>query len=122
MKKNVIGMRYSGREFKEAEIELIRDIISSDPKLNRQKISKLVCEALNWYKRDGGLKDMSCRVALLRMQDDRLIKLPPPLWNTQNGKIHRWRSAACEPKDSITIPVSSFKELQFTIRAYSPLG
>ena len=115
MKKNVSGMRYCGRDFKEAEINLIRDIINSDPKLNRQKISKLVCENLNWYKRDGGLKDMSCRVALLRMQDDGLIKLPPPLWNTGNGKIHRWRSAACEPKATITIPVSYFKELQFEL-------
>ena len=60
-------MRYCGREFGEDEVELIRNIISSDARLNRHRISKLVCEALDWYKPDGGLKDMSCRVALLRM-------------------------------------------------------
>ncbi len=108
-------MRYCGRDFKEAEVELIREIISSEPKLNRHKISKLVCEALNWYKPDGGLKDMSCRVALLRMQDDRLVKLPPPLWNTGVGKIHRRRTAACEPRPTITINVSSFEKLQFEL-------
>ena len=108
-------MRYCGREFKEAEIELIREIISSELKLNRYRISKLVSEALSWYKPDGALKDMSCRVALLRMQDDGLIKLPPPLWNTGNGKIHRRRTAACEPKLTISIPVRSFKELEFEL-------
>ena len=105
-------MRYCGREFKEVEIELIRKIISSEPKLNRKKISKLVCEALNWYKPDGGLKDMSCRVALLRMQNDGIIKLPPPLWRTGNRKIHRRRTKAAEPKATMSLAVSSFKELQ----------
>jgi len=108
-------MRYCGREFKEAEIQLISEIISSEPKLNRHKISKLVCEALNWYKPDGCLKDMSCRVAMLRMQDDGLIKLPPPVGRNGNGKIHRRRTAACEPKTNITIPVNSFKELQYEL-------
>ena len=108
-------MRYCGREFREPQIELIREIISSEPKLNRQRISKLVCKALNWYKPDGGLKDMSCRVALLRMQDDGLIKLPAPLWHTGVGKTHRRRTAGGEPKATIAIPVSSFKELQFEL-------
>jgi hypothetical protein len=115
LKNNVSGMRYCGRDFTKADINLIRDIICSDPKLNRQKISKLVCEALNWYKRDGGLKDMSCRVAMLRMQNDGLIKLPPPVGRNGNGKINRRRSAACEPKLTMTIPVNSFKELQFEL-------
>jgi hypothetical protein len=43
------------------------------------RLSQLVCEALNWRRPDGRLKDMSCRVAMLRMQDDGLIQLPPPL-------------------------------------------
>jgi hypothetical protein len=33
---------------------------------------------LQWYKADGGLKGMSCRVAMLRMHADGLIHLPPP--------------------------------------------
>ena len=108
-------MRYCGREFKETEIEFIREIISSEGKPNRHKISKLVCEALDWYKPDGGLKDMSCRVALLRMQDDALIKLPAPLGRNGNGKIHSRRTAACEPKPTINIPVNSFEELKLEL-------
>ena len=106
-------MRYSGRDFSETEIEQIRKIINSDPKLNRHKISKLVCEALNWHKPDGGLKDMSCRVALLRMQNDGHIKLPPPVRNCRNGTIHRRRTSAGEPQAPRAIAVSCFCELQF---------
>ena len=107
--------RYCGREFNENEVQLIRNIISSDPRLNRHRISKLVCEALNWYKPDGGLKDMSCRVALLRMQDDGLINLPPPLRKTGNGKPYKRRTSACESRPNFSIPASCFSELQLEL-------
>lgn len=46
-----------------------------------------MCERLNWRWDNGGLKDMSCRVALLRMQADGLFTLPPP----RNGKPVAYR-------------------------------
>jgi hypothetical protein len=33
----------------------------------------MTCQALQWYKADGEPKEMSARVAMLRMQDDGLI-------------------------------------------------
>jgi hypothetical protein len=69
-------MRYCGRQFSANEIEAIRDIIRSEPKLSRYRISIGVCEKFNWRRPDGKLKDMSCRVALLRMQSDGHITLP----------------------------------------------
>ena len=36
-----------------------------------------MCERLDWRKPDGGLKDMSARVALLRMHREGVIALPP---------------------------------------------
>jgi len=71
-------MRYSGRDFTSAEIEWIKEQISSDPKLNRQRLSKHFCQTFSWFKLDGGLKDMSCRVAFLRMEKDGHIVLPAP--------------------------------------------
>ena len=70
-------MRYCGREFTEAEIELIRELLRT-PKMNRARLSREVCERLGWRRDNGRLKDMSCRVVLLRMQTDGLISLPPP--------------------------------------------
>ena len=69
-------MKYCGRQFSELEIESIRDLISTEPNLSRYKISVRVCEKLNWKRSNGRFKDMSCRVALLRMQADGLIDLP----------------------------------------------
>ena len=71
-------MRYCGRAFTDAEIELIRALIGLTPPLNRAQLSREACERLGWRRPDGRLKDMSCRVALLRMQADGLITLPPP--------------------------------------------
>ena len=70
-------MRYCGRDFGPTEIELIRELLKA-PQINRARLSRQVCEQLNWRRENGGLKDMSCRVALLRMQADGLIILPPP--------------------------------------------
>jgi hypothetical protein len=78
MKDNSQQYRYCGRHFSGAELEQIREIIASDERLNRVKISRRVCELFGWYKPDGGVKEMSCRVALLRMERDGLIRLPPP--------------------------------------------
>ena len=70
--------RYCAREFSDAELALIRTLIAeTDPPLNRAALSRVVCERLHWRKPDGGLKDMSARVALLRMHREGVITLPP---------------------------------------------
>jgi hypothetical protein len=71
-------MLYCGRTFTPSEIELIGNLIGADPAMSRYRLSRLVCEQLAWRRPDGGLKDMSARVALLRMQADGLLSLPPP--------------------------------------------
>jgi hypothetical protein len=71
-------MHYCGRTFTVPEIELIRALIASDPPPSRYQLSRAVCEHLGWRRPDGHLKDMSCRVALLRMQADGLLTLPQP--------------------------------------------
>jgi hypothetical protein len=71
-------MDYCGRPFSPLDIELIRALIAAVPPPSRFRLSREVCEQLKWRRPDGKLKDMSCRVALLRMQSDGLITLPPP--------------------------------------------
>lgn len=78
--------RYCGRDFTPQDMHAIRRIISEDPVRSRFQISKIVCQRLGWLKPDGGPKDMSCRVALLRMQDDGLLQLPPPRNCGRSGK------------------------------------
>jgi len=71
------GARYCGRHFSPAELDRIRELIERrQPPLSRTALSREVCRELQWRKPDGGLKDMSARVALLRMQRDGLLRLP----------------------------------------------
>ena len=58
----------------------------------------MTCEQLGWRRSDGRLKEMSCRVAMLRMQHDGLITLPPPRNTNGNGRAYRRRTARAEPE------------------------
>lgn len=90
-------MRYCARSFSPGELEQIRRIIAAHPDASRAALSYRVCEQLEWRRPDGRLKDMSCRVAMLRMQHDGLITLPPPRWGNGNGRRYRRRTAEAEP-------------------------
>ena len=50
------------------EINQMQDIIAENQHISRGQLSRQVCERLNWRSANGKLKEMSCRVALLRMQ------------------------------------------------------
>lgn len=70
--------RYCGKTWTIEDLQSVRELMSSCPSANRAQLSRLVCEIFDWRKIDGKLKEMSCRVAMLRMQRDGLIELPPP--------------------------------------------
>jgi len=90
-------VRYCGREFSEAELSSIRQLIAARPTATRALLSRLVCEQLDWRRADGRLKDMSCRVAMLRMQDNALLQLPPPRNGNNNGRPYLRRTLQAEP-------------------------
>ncbi len=70
--------RYVGREFTEVEMEIVRTLCLDPAYPTRASISRALCRSLGWTKPDGGLKDMSARVALAKMAADGLITLPAP--------------------------------------------
>ena len=105
-------MRYSGRDFSTEELELIRKLIAEDPSRSRAKLSKITCQLLQWYKIDGGLKEMSCRVAMLRMHDDGLIELPPP--RRKRPQINIRLTDASEPGEPVASPVHALAPLRFS--------
>jgi len=90
-------MRYCGREFPAADLASIRQLIADHPTATRARLSRLVCEQLDWRRDDGRLKDMSCRVAMLRMQDGGFLQLPPPRNGNNNGKPYLRRTLLAEP-------------------------
>ena len=68
-------------------------------------------------KPDGGLKEMSCRVALLRMQQDGLLRLPPPRNGNGNGRRYRRRTAAARPRVVQEYSLEQFGQLRLQIVA-----
>lgn len=105
--------RYCGREFKTDEIEKIRQLIRADPACTRADLSRLTCRLLDWHRPNGGLKDMACRVAMLRMHKDGLIELPPPRGPKPHCKIGL--TAHTEAQPPLTQPVHALPKPQLQL-------
>lgn len=105
--------RYCGRVFTCKEIDWIRQLVAAEPKRNRLELSKILCKQLQWLRPDGRLKDMSCRVAMLRMHRDGLICLPAPQSKNGNGKNRPKISSASDPQKSISLPARQLGRLLF---------
>jgi hypothetical protein len=109
-------MIYCGRNFSDSEINLICRLIADNPLANRIKLSRTVCELLGWLRPDGRLKEMSCRVAMIRMHNDGLIPLPPPQNKNGNGRRHAKHSPLSNPPPLLfTTPARLITNLQLKI-------
>ena len=102
--------RYCGRDFTPKELEQIRSLIEHNPEFNRTRLSEEVCRMLQWLKPDGKLKDMSCRVVMLRMHRDGLIMLPPSTRIKQPVRKIEF-TAATEPQRPVMCSVDQLPQL-----------
>ena len=101
-------MRYCGRDFTSAEIRWIGEQIASESTLNRHRLSRRFCRTYGWLKPDGGLKDMSCRVAFLRMEKDGHIVLPAPQKPYHKPGHRMKRTCLTDPGPGVRKKASSF--------------
>jgi len=101
MKLTSSSKRYSGREFAADEIARIRALIEGHPGTSRQQLSYRVCELFDWRKPNGSLKDMSARVALLRMHREGLIELPAPRHKVNPCRSFTRRTPQAEPGERL---------------------
>ena len=115
MESSSSNKRYSGRVFGPQEIEQVRDIIRNHPKSSRQQLSYRVCEAFDWRKADGSLKDMSCRVALLRMHREGLIELPAPQHKVNPCRSFARRTQQAEPWGLLEASVHELEGLRLEV-------
>ena len=103
---------YCGREFSPEDIQTIKLLIEHNPSLKRRPLSRKVCERLGWLKPNGELKDMTCRVAMLRMHADGLITLPPAQSRGVRVKPHFPPTAASDPQTPLMQPVHELGALR----------
>lgn len=106
---------YCGRAFSDGDLDDIRELIEANPDGNRAQLSRLVCDRLAWFRPDGRRKEMSCRVAMLRMERDGLLVLPPPLKGNGNGRIRPPLTSVSEPKEVISESVGLLDPLSIRI-------
>jgi hypothetical protein len=97
-----------GRKIAPKDIELIKKLIDANPSWGRTRLSKELCMLWNWKNPAGSLKDMACRSLLLKLEKDKLIRLPPRKSGTNNAK----RNSSIRPVLHSTLPVqASLKDL-----------
>ena len=70
------AVRVCGQEFSKDTILRIREVIHKEPGISRGALSRKVCEWLEWRTKKGKLKQVNCRVALLKLQHRGEIELP----------------------------------------------
>jgi hypothetical protein len=106
-------MEYRTRpEITEDRIEQIRNIIIENPQWNRTRISQHICQLWGWQNPIGGLKDISCRDMLRKLDKAGRIKLPAaqkPSRSNGNADIIRHFEHDTTP---INIKLSQLRPLQ----------
>jgi hypothetical protein len=105
--------RYCGRDFSTDDLLAIAGLIERTPTAKRAELSRQVCAMLDWFKPDGGLKDMTCRVAMLRMQKDGLITLPASQMRPRRHPefIATTATAATDAQPPLALPVHDLAPL-----------
>lgn len=100
-------MLVSGREFSEEIIERIRSRVQEDHSLTRTGLSREVCAWLDWRGADGRVKDMSCRVALLKLARRGIVELP----DAQDAPFARWAQVDVQGNTSWPVVEMTLAEL-----------
>jgi len=76
--------RYRGQEIGGEQIAFLREFIRAHPTSSRWKLSRQLCEELNWKQPNGALRDVVCRGLLLMLERAGQIELPPVRWRVCN--------------------------------------
>ena len=72
-------LTYRKRVITQDDISFINQVIEKHWTEGRTAISRRLCEAWDWRQTNGYLKDGICRGLLLKLEQERLITLPPRL-------------------------------------------
>lgn len=102
---------YCGREFSAQDIQAIHELIEQHPRMRRAELSRRLCELFDWSRPNGQLKDMTCRVALLRMQADGLITLPASQMSRPRRPAHFPPTPATDAQAALLRPVHELPAL-----------
>ncbi len=108
-------MRICGQEFNDEICDRIRALIDSEPTISRRALALRVCEWLSWKSPNGRPKEMSCRVALLKLHREGVISLPEP--GVRNWtRVQRERSPLSLPEiESLRCELKTLGEIKLVL-------
>lgn len=69
-------MKIIAERFTEEIVERINSYVKRSPEITRSRLSQEVCEWLQWKGFNGEAKEVSCRIALLKLHRKGVIELP----------------------------------------------
>ena len=112
--------RFCGRDFSPGELERIRALIAQG-QVCRSQLARQVCQEFGWLNAQGRLKEMSCKVALLRMERVGLLVLPPPRARNGNGKKQlRAQNLLALEQTPLTLPAHQLHPLSLVLARTRP--
>lgn len=106
---------WSGRKFSAEDITAIRSLIRDNPKLTRAGLSRLVCSHFDWKDSAGRLKEMRCRVVMLRMHEKGIIVLPPPRHKKNPSRHKIISTSSTDPDEPLNKPVHELNDVRIDL-------
>jgi len=106
-----------GREVSDADIELIRFLMVTNPTWGRTLLSVELCRRWNWCNAQGRLKDMAARTLLLKLERAGHIQLPPSQRTSPDASRTRHIPAAPAPSEPIHATLRDLRPLLVNIVA-----
>lgn len=112
MRANEFPRNLCGRSVTWDDVQMIRTLITDHPTALRTELSRKVCLAWKWINQGGELKEMSCRVLLLKLHRAGAIELPMPQNGNNNGRKFLQLTIEGEPQPPILSPVGAMQPVR----------
>lgn len=129
-------MEICGQKFSPAILAQLRQTLHREPDLSRSELSRRVCQWLDWRSPNGEWKEMSCRVALGKLDRAGVIQLPRaeafpaarPTPPRRGGRLPKTREHALrelQPVEVVPVGAAESRTAQTwnqLLNRYHPLG
>jgi hypothetical protein len=103
-----------GRLFPHEVLERINAAVRDHPKWSRADLARRVCDWLDWRAANGKRKEMSCRVALVRLAERGMIRLPAPRHRVRFGG-HSFAQTRLNVPASLEGSVKDLRKLELVL-------
>ncbi len=101
-----------GRQLAPSDIALVRRLLAENADWNRTRLSRELCRLWDWRTDKGLLKDMACRSMLRKLEQRKLIVLPPA--RNKGGQPRRIKEVP-HSNDPIEASISQLKPIEVSM-------